>query len=289
MVVPALIAAGASLAGGFLNSKSAEKNNAALLADKQQDRDLQMRFAQNGIQWKVADAKLAGVSPLYALGANTVSYAPSALNLSPTNPGSGIAAAGQDISRAMHATRSQSGRVDAFTKTVQDLSLQKMGLENQLLSSQIAKLNASSNPPMPSDGVKYLLPGQGNTPGFVDKPADRVPSAPGAPSQEHGAIPDVGFARTTTGWAPVPSKDVKERIEDNWIQERLYDMRNNIMPSFGGNVSPPKMDPGKGNVWWFNPFRQEYQIVRHDSVYGRVGRWQTNAPANFNERFTPRY
>lgn len=30
---------------------------------------LQKQFAQTGIQWKVADAKKAGIHPVYALGA----------------------------------------------------------------------------------------------------------------------------------------------------------------------------------------------------------------------------
>lgn len=39
----------------------------------------QKEFAQNGIRWKVADAKAAGLHPLAALGAQTSGYTPSAV------------------------------------------------------------------------------------------------------------------------------------------------------------------------------------------------------------------
>lgn len=256
-----ILSAGANIAGGIMNSDSAEKNNQRLIEDKALDRRMQEDFAKNGIMWKVNDAERMGISPLYALGASTHSYAPSPLGTQPTNPGSGLAAAGQDISRAINATRTPGQRVDAFTKTVQDLSLQKMGLENQLLSSQISKLNASPNPPMSTPGVQYLLPGQGDVPigtpaAFKDKAADRVPAAPGAPHQEGGAITDVGFAKTSSGgYMPIPSKDVKERIEDNFMQEVAHMIRNNLMPMIGYKSPPPVPLPKGSPGWVYDPIR----------------------------------
>lgn len=146
-----LLSAGASLLGGFLNRKSSDKANAQQAAMAERNIQMQKEFAQSGIRWKVADAKKAGIHPLYALGAQTTSFAPvSAGSHVDTSLGSAVAAAGQDVSRAMNATRTAPERVDAYTKTVQDLSVQKLGLENELLASQVAKLKASINPPMPS-------------------------------------------------------------------------------------------------------------------------------------------
>lgn len=256
-----LLAGATSFIGGLLNRNATKENNENLIKDKQADRDLQRTFAENGIRWKVQDAERAGIHPLYALGANTVSYAPTSLGTQPASLGSGLAAAGQDISRSMHATRSAGERTDAFTKTVQDLSIQKMGLENQLLSSQIAKLNQTQNPPLPGLNDQYLIPGQGNapvgpTPAFKDKSADRVPSAPGRPEQEGGAIPDVGFSRTSSGgYMPVPSKDVKERIEDNFMQEVAHMIRNNLMPMMGYKNPPPVPLPKDSPGWVYDPVR----------------------------------
>jgi len=65
------IQAGGSLLGGLFGNKSAKKQ-------AKQDYRRQKEFAQNTIQWKVADAKKAGLHPLYALGASG-SFTPSNL------------------------------------------------------------------------------------------------------------------------------------------------------------------------------------------------------------------
>lgn len=46
---------------------------------------LQREFAQNSIQWRVADAKKAGIHPLAALGAQGTSYTPMDMSQSPVN------------------------------------------------------------------------------------------------------------------------------------------------------------------------------------------------------------
>lgn len=176
-LVADLAPAALSFIGGQMNAKAQKETNEAIIADKQKDRQLQHDFANYGIQWKVSDAKNAGISPLYALGANTVSYAPSPLGITAPSPGAGIAAAGQDISRAMQATASQATRNDAYTKTVQALSVQKMGLENEILASSLARQRAQVGPAMPLPGNKALIDGQPatllQTPmGAVVKPDD---------------------------------------------------------------------------------------------------------------------
>lgn len=141
MAWSAAIAAGANLLGGFLGSKSSKK------AQKRNER-LQKEFAQNSIQWRVADAKAAGVHPLYAMGASPVAAQPSYVG--DTNMANALANAGQDISRAMTATSSKSTRDNAHMEKVRALTISKMGLENELLASQIAKLRAQTGPPIPT-------------------------------------------------------------------------------------------------------------------------------------------
>lgn len=58
------------------NAKSAKANDARVNAQRRSEQDLQREFAQMGIQWRVQDAIAAGVSPLFALGAQTPSYQP---------------------------------------------------------------------------------------------------------------------------------------------------------------------------------------------------------------------
>lgn len=143
-----LISAGTSILGGLLGNNSAKK-----AADREYER--QKEFAQSGITWKVEDAKKAGIHPALALGAQPASYSPSAYT---GDLGSSIASAGQDISRAIDTTRTSSSRADAFTTTMQKLSLEKAGLENEYLASQIAKVKQQIGPPMA--GTDYAIPGQ---------------------------------------------------------------------------------------------------------------------------------
>lgn len=151
MVLGPIISAGANLVSGFLGSNSARDAQRASAAQALRQEKLQKEFAQKGIQWKVDDAKAAGIHPLYALGASTATYSPVTVgSTADTSLATGVANMGQDLSRAINSTRTAGQREDAFTSTAKALQLQKAGLENELLGAQIAKLRATSNPPMPT-------------------------------------------------------------------------------------------------------------------------------------------
>lgn len=249
-----IISAGANLLGGVLGSK-----------EKDKDRALQKDFAQQGIRWKVEDAKAAGVHPLYALGANTVSYSPVAGS---SDLSSGLAAAGQDVGRAVNATQTQGERVSGV---VQSLQIKRMELENQLLASQIARVNqAGSVPPMPTPGDRYLIEGQPNSPLVQTSPMGRQTSAPEAPHQEPAAVADIGFSRTPGGWAPVYSKDVKDRLEEDFIGSLAWSVRNRLLPALSStNYDPPAgVELAPGEQWVYDPIRQEYRAVRRRGKYG---------------------
>jgi len=246
-MIEAIGSALGNIASGITGAISAKS------AAKQQYKQ-QKEFAQNGIQWKVADAKAAGIHPLYALGANTTSYAPVAVGN--TNPLSGLAAAGQDISRAVDATRPASAKVDAITQTQQALATERMGLENELLRSQIAKTRQESNPPMPTAGDRMLIDGQGNSPLVKTSPLARQSVAGNAPSQEAGAVSEMGYLRTPSGWAPVQSKDAKDRTEDDIAAELTWAIRNRLLPSVGVQQQPPAdVKLGEGEFWKWNPLK----------------------------------
>lgn len=167
---PAISAASSLIGGLFGQSKAKQQEN------------VQREFAKNAIQWKVEDAKKAGVSPLYALGANTVAYNPISVG---SDLASGITNAGQDISRAVTAGMSGRERLSTYDATVQSLNVRRMELENDLLASQIARINqAGGTPPMPSDRPGLALPS-----------GDVLPVGPGASHQdlenEYGELPNV--------------------------------------------------------------------------------------------------
>lgn len=215
----------------------------------------QRKIMKNQIQWRVDDAKWAGVHPVYALGANV--QAPPPVSVGGTNFG----AAGQDLGRAMEAQFSPGQRATAFTKSVQALQLQNMALNNELLSAQISRVKQAGNPPaVAGPGERFLIDGQGSAvaaPGAAliqNNPLERVTPNPGSPHSEPGAVTDVGWARTAAGGLmPVPSLDVKERIEDNVFQEGAHVLRT-IGPSLMHDTRyAPPVRPRDGHIWVFNP------------------------------------
>jgi len=261
----ALIGGAASIIGGLIGADSsadaAEKNAQA-----------QREFAQNGIRWKVADAKAAGIHPLYALGAPTTSFSPSYVG--DNSLGVGIAEAGQNIGRAIDAGRTDPERVNAFNKTVQDLQLQRLGLENELLASQIAVTRSAGSPPglnvVGSD--PYLVEGQKQSGMVQVGPLERVSNAEGVPNVEAGAVTDIGYLRTKDGYMPVMSKDAKERLEDDWLGSLAWNWRNRLMPTIGYNASPPPADAPDGQVWLYDPRVQEYRLYPAGWTYDDVVR-----------------
>lgn len=137
---------------GVLGYSGQKEANEVARENAERNIAYQKEFAQSGIQWKVKDAEAAGIHPLYALGANTTAFSP--VSVGYTSPMSALGDMakdmGQDLSRAVNATRTGEQRDDAFQKTAATLTLKNMDLKNELLASQIAKLRAAPNPPMPA-------------------------------------------------------------------------------------------------------------------------------------------
>lgn len=145
--------------------------------------DSQHKFAHNAIQWKVKDAQKAGVHPLYALGAPTMSYSPVSIG-----GASNFSEVGQDISRAIGAGTPKAGQLSAYEAEVQRLNLQGMGLDNEYKAAQLARLRNEllQKPALPSFNLPGDVPFQPGpqTPAqkWQDQYGDVVESAVGVPS-----------------------------------------------------------------------------------------------------------
>lgn len=253
-----MISAASSLIGGFIG-RDAQKDQ------QQANAALQREFAQNAIQWKVADAKKAGVHPLFAMGAPTISPA---VSMAADPMGAAVASMGQDISRAM-ASGGGNKQETALAGQMAALGLERAQLQNDLLRSQIARINQGAGPglPIPSQNV---VPGQANSNGLVQiKPGQSEAASPTAAGQAAVVVPDVAWTRTDTGLAPVPSKSVKEQIEDITIPQLMWGFRNNVMPNIGRGAYP-QADPGPGKMWVWNYAMQEYQAYDRDSWYAKM-------------------
>lgn len=86
---------------GASKARSAAKSQQAVqIHQAEKDRALQREFAQKGIQWRVEDAKAAGLHPLYAVGATGASYSPQAFIPGQSPTGDHYAQAGQALGRA---------------------------------------------------------------------------------------------------------------------------------------------------------------------------------------------
>lgn len=240
-----LISAGASLAGGFLGrsaQKSANSTNAAIAAE---NAALQREFAQNGIQWKVADAQKAGIHPLYALGASTHSFSPVSVGAIPESGlAAGLADAGQNIGRAIDATRSNKDKAAA---RISELSVERGELENQLLREQIRNMRSQTGPGLPDllsaaasgqEGKSYgwhMSDKRGIAQGFLEPPSVdeegnrlitlndghvmKLPAnaTPAELSEEllgeFGSFADQAAKAGMSGW------DYLQRLVENWTWE----------------------------------------------------------------------
>lgn len=250
-----MIGAIANVVGGLIGARSAEKAKDANVAMSAADREMQKEFAQQGVRWKVEDARAAGISPLFALGAPNFNYTPTSIGVQPDNSlGQGIANAGQDISRAIHATRTGQERADEYAKLqMENARLQNDGikLRNQYMASQLAKINQpGTGPGLPSDGLVDM------------QPLKKIVSSPASLSQEPDSVTDIGYSSTNIGgYSPMKSKDSTERLEDDFWGNLAWNVRNRVLPTVGMDYNPPYPAP-EGNFWWYHPIRQEYLLMR---------------------------
>jgi len=274
----------APLAGGlvsnFFGNKAAKRSERHAHTMFDRNAALQREFAQSGIQWKVSDAKKAGIHPLVAMGAQTHSASPVALGADH----SGITAGGQDISRAIQtAANAPSKRRQLYTAKVMELDLRNRELQNDLLASQIAKNTQAGQIPRTgiSDGP-MLVDGQPDAGGLplpggrvLTRPMRREASHSTNKFQEAGAVTDIGYARTKGGYAPVMSRDIKERLDDDLLGVLWWNMRNRVLPAIGLNQRVPPVDPGKGKRWDFHALKGIYRRLpkKKRTLYGVPSRY----------------
>lgn len=295
MPIGSLIGAGTSILGGLLGNKSRAKEqrraieaqNAREDAAAKREYEQQKEFAKSGIQWKVEDARAAGIHPLYALGASTVSYAPQSVGgnaAGPTSDYSFMSDAGQNLGRAIDATRSQNAKAEALALTLAETQIRGAQLDNDI---KLAQLNsaygltrqAGGTPPLPTANTQYAIPGQSGTPS-IDGPTAKIektypPLNPGAESQEYNQVPEVQYARTPTGWAPTMPQQLAESYENDWVGGWQWQARNKYMPAMSAHdgrnpyFNPPThVRLRHGEKWYYNLAVGEWQIVA-----GRQDHW----------------
>lgn len=108
-IVGAAIGAGASMLGSKKAAKSA--SDQAMM-----NYLMQKEFAQSGIQWRVEDAKKAGLHPLYALGGSGAAFSPNPI----VQSDGGLEAAGQAVGQAV------SKGLDPMQRKIAEAELQRL-------------------------------------------------------------------------------------------------------------------------------------------------------------------
>lgn len=208
-----LFSAITNLAGSFLGSRSADKAKDANYEMNEKNIQLQKDFAQQGIRWKVADAKEAGIHPLYALGANTMSFTPSSFQVEPDySMANGLSRIGQNVSRAIES------RMTSEERERNDLTKENMKLQNDMLRAQIGN-EVAKQPSIPALPSGRVIPGQGDS--SLELPAPK---------------PSYSYVKNRDGSLDVvPSQDFTDRNQNlvsGIMPEIKWFLRNQVLPMF---------------------------------------------------------
>lgn len=241
-------------AGGALGSKigdslktgdSAERN-----AQKESDREYarsladQERFARDSLQWRVEDARKAGLSPLAALGFSPPQFIPPQPDYGGgyyANDEYGLSDMGQDIGRAIAAGQTERERRKAentvMSTPYDDAILRRTNLENDALVLDIqykqARLNALLAGRPPAGPVTNSAESQGDLNQIVVT-AKRRPY-PAFPAVTQGMDPVIGkdyqLVDTDYGVVRIPTPYFKQASEDNILLEGPWTVRNQLIPA----------------------------------------------------------
>lgn len=204
-VIPGVSAVAGLFGGGDISSRAAAANDAAYNRE----------VMQNQVQWKVEDAKKAGVHPLYALGAPSVSWSPSTAGGGPSTI-QRVADAGQGIARAASAYGDSNMRRKLFEQEVRMNELKIKDAEISLAkNASVGAMNTSGATVPINSSDSHSIPGQGNAIGV----SNRIP------------LPaSTKYVSRTGSVEHYPSKEVAEAIEDNMLYQAEHFYRNRIAP-----------------------------------------------------------
>ena len=234
MTVIAGVNAASNLFSGFGSSGSSKRwtNHWNRVSMEKQD-----ELNKNQIQWRVNDAKKAGLHPLAALGMSPASSG-LAFNIGDTSRPD----IGQAVSRATQAfmTTKQRQVNDTLTALhIRNAELQNEALETQINASKTAIAKTSATPAWNDSS----LPIQGQN-SVVRNPAELTSKS--TPSTEAGVMSMFRYARTPSGnLAVVPAKEYKESIEDMFGQDYLH-----LYRSLKNPPKPPSNLLPHGAIGW---------------------------------------
>lgn len=278
---PAIGAIG-SIAGGLLGNASASAARSAQQKHINQMLAWQRTMATHGVQWKVEDAKKAGIHPLAALGANIQQAAPIGASF-PSQSYDWMGKAGQNLGRAVSAatSRTEQAATQNYRRELMKAQVTNAHLQNQYLASQIQSQRVSQPPGLPQ--AKTLIPGQGDSnvqtrqaakgstapetigPGVKLKPVEQLRHGSQKQS-EAGIHPSVSWTYTGTGYMPLKAKGIVDQTEDDWLANMALWAKRNIGPYFGDKNVP--FPAPKGKEWYWHGYEMRLRKIRGAPTIG---------------------
>lgn len=150
MSIGSLIGAGAqavgtigSLIGGRKDKKHAENS---ALKSWQRNYEAQKEFAQNSIQWRVQDAKHAGINPYAVVGGQSAGYTPQDTSYQ-TSYQQGVSQAMNGLADAMGQLQMASVQEEVRGKKL-DNEAKKLELINKSIETRLGQLSQTIKPPL---------------------------------------------------------------------------------------------------------------------------------------------
>lgn len=138
-----------SLIGGITSYNEGIKNRNAIAKANAQNIAYQREFAKNGIQWRVQDARNAGINPMYALGAQGASFTPTIqAETNDNNVANIIANAGGELAQFFSNKNQLELKKEAMELDLKQAETNEKHTQAQIdyLKAQTAKLNAQNAP-----------------------------------------------------------------------------------------------------------------------------------------------
>lgn len=236
------ILSGASALGGLFGGGGLSDRKSMALQYEYQTR-ANKEVLQNQLQWKTQDAKAAGIHPLYAIGAPSVSFSPSFSGIGSGGGDSAmsrISQAGQGISRAVNAYADGPMRRRIMEQEVEmnDINIKDAQVRLAKNASDLAITQSGATPGLNGPFTSFVPSENTHTRRF-DSATEANKPAPATKEfyNRDGSI---------TVW---PSKDAKAATEDSMYEwEHAY--RNRFVPYWRSQGDSVRR--AWNNVWW-NP------------------------------------
>lgn len=266
---------------GVLGIGSQKDANQANADFARQQLEYQKELAKNQIQWRVDDAKKAGLHPMAALGLNSTSFSPVSLSqqgLDYSSIADGISDMGQSLNYASIKAKDNQQQQVAVRLAQEGVELQNEGLrlDNEYKRWQLLQametgtsqaLRSPAAPTVRGDGAVI-----GGQPDSIIKvnPSETEANALGALGTSAASVPDVTFVRTNDGgFSMVRSESVADRLDDDMLGTLGWHLRNSV-PAFldDQDSAPPKSWlPSGATEWVFNSRRMAWYPNTHK--YGK--------------------